>query len=92
MKNRIALFIAGCCALFLFSCIKSDNTEYELSRDCQILSFSLSNDSISEVSGVTFVIDQLTGHIYNIDSLPYGTQLNEKVICNAGISSAVMRC
>ena len=92
MKNRIALFIAGCCALFLFSCIKSDNTEYELSRDCQILSFSLSNDSISELSGVTFVIDQLTGHIYNIDSLPYGTQLNEKVICNAGISSAVMRC
>lgn len=92
MKNRIALFIAGCCALFLFSCMGSDETEYELSYDCQILSFSLSNDSISELKGVTFAIDQLTGYIFNIDSLPYGTKLDEKVICNVGISSAVMRC
>ena len=92
MKNRIALFIAGCCALFLFSCMDSDEIEYELSRDCQILSFSLSNDSIPELTGVTFAIDQLTGYIFNIDSLPYGTKLDEKVICKANLSSAVMRC
>lgn len=92
MKNRIALFIAGCCALFLFSCMDSDETEYELSRDCQILSFSLSNDSIPELRSVTFAIDQLTGYIFNIDSLPYGTKLDEKVICKANLSSAVMRC
>ena len=46
MKNRIVLFIAGCCALLLSSCLGSDDTQYELSKDCQILSFSLSNDSI----------------------------------------------
>ena len=42
MKNRIVLFIAGCCALLLSSCLGSDDTQYELSKDCQILSFSLS--------------------------------------------------
>ena len=46
MKNRIVLFIVGCCALFLASCINDEEVEYELSRDCQILSFSLSSDSI----------------------------------------------
>lgn len=33
MKNRIVLFIAGCCALLLSSCLGSDDTQYELSKD-----------------------------------------------------------
>ena len=52
MKNRIVLFIAGCCALLLSSCLGSDDTQYEWSKDCQILSFSLSNDSIPGLKDV----------------------------------------
>ena len=92
MKNRIVLFIAGCCALLLSSCLGSDETEYELSRDCQILSFSLSNDSIPELANVVFTIDQVTGHIFNIDSMPYGTKLDEKVICTVKLASTVYTC
>ena len=61
MKNRIVLFIAGCCALLLSSCLGSDDTQYELSKDCQILSFSLSNDSIPGLKDVVFTIDQVDG-------------------------------
>lgn len=92
MKNRIVLFIAGCCALLLSSCLGSDDNEYELSRDCQILSFSLSNDSIPGLSDVVFTIDQITGRIFNIDSMPYGTKLDEKVICTVRLASTVYSC
>lgn len=92
MKNRIVLFIAGCCALLLSSCLGSDDNEYELSRDCQILSFSLSNDSIPELKNVVFTIDQTTGRIFNIDSMPYGTKLDEKVICTVKLASTVYSC
>ena len=92
MKNRIVLFIAGCCALLLSSCLGSDDTQYELSRDCQILSFSLSSDSIPELEDVVFTIDQLTGRIFNIDSMPYGTKLDEKVICKVQLASTVYTC
>ena len=63
MKNRIVLFIAGCCALLLSSCLGSDDNDYELSKDCRILSFSLSNDSIPGLSKVVFTIDQISGRI-----------------------------
>lgn len=92
MKNRIVLFIAGCCALLLSSCLKSDDTQVELSRDCQILSFSLSNDSIPELANAVFTIDQVTGRIFNLDSLPYGTKLDEKVICTVKLASTVIGC
>ena len=92
MKNRIVLFIVGCCALFLASCINDEEVEYELSRDCQILSFSLSSDSIEGLSDVVFTIDQLTGRIFNQDSMPYGTVLNEKVICTVNFASTVAGC
>lgn len=92
MKNRIVLFIAGCCALLLSSCLGSDDNEYELSRDCQILSFSLSNDSIPELADVVFTIDQISGRIFNIDSMPYGTKLDEKVICKVRLASTVYTC
>ena len=76
MKNRIVLFIAGCCALLLSSCLGSDDTQYELSKDCQILSFSLSNDSIPGLKDVVFTIDQVDGKIFNIDSDRKSTRLN----------------
>lgn len=92
MKNRIVLFIAGCCALMLSSCLGSDDNNYELSRDCQILSFSLSSDSIPELKSVVFTIDQVTGRIFNADSMPFGTVLDEKVICNVKLASTVIGC
>ena len=81
MEKRIVLFIVGCCALLMFSCLDSNNTEYTVSRDCQIVSFSLSNDSIEGLEDVVFTIDQVGGYIFNSDSMPYGTVLNEKAIC-----------
>ena len=92
MKNRIVLFIAGCCALLLSSCLGSDDTQYEWSKDCQILSFSLSNDSIPGLKDVVFTIDQVDGKIFNIDSMPYGTKLDEKVICTVKLASTVYTC
>lgn len=46
MKNRIVLFVAGCIALFLSSCLNSDDQEYEIPKDCQITAFSVDHDSI----------------------------------------------
>lgn len=92
MKNKIVLFITGCCALVLSSCLGSNDTTYELSKDCEILTFYLSNDSIEGLSDVVFTIDQVSGRIFNADSMPYGTVIDEKVICNMTLASTVMSC
>ena len=84
MKNKLVLFITGCFALVLSSCLKSEDvTDIELVKNCQISSFKLSSDSISGLDTVKFTIDQLTGRIFNIDSLPFGTKI-EKVVCTMG--------
>lgn len=81
MKNRIVLFVAGCIALFLSSCLNSDEQNYELPTDCQITTFSLKSDSVPGLDTVKFVIDQVNEKIFNPDSLPFGTEV-EKVICS----------
>lgn len=82
MKNRIVLFVAGCIALFLSSCLNSDDQEYDVPKDCQLTSFYISHDSIlgGELDTVKFVIDQVNGKIFNPDSLPFGTEVG-KVVC-----------
>ncbi len=74
-----------CSASLMFSCLGS-NDEGEIDdwvlRNAQISSFSLSNDSIEGLSDVVFTIDQLNGQIYNKDSMPYGTVIDRKVMCN----------
>lgn len=82
MKNRIVLFVAGCIALLLSSCLGSDDNEYEIPKDCQITSFYVKHDSIlgGKLDTVKFVIDQVNGRIFNPDSLPFGTVI-EKVLC-----------
>lgn len=88
MKNKLVLFITGCFALVLSSCLKSEDiTSIELVKNCQIASFKLSSDSISGLDTVKFTIDQLTGRIFNIDSLPYGTEI-EKVYCTITAASS----
>ena len=49
--------------------------------------FSLSHDSVSGLDTVKFTIDQLTGRIFNIDSLPFGTKI-EKVVCKIGFANS----
>ncbi len=82
MKNRLKLFVAGCIALFLSSCLNSGDQDYDIPTDCQIMTFSVSHDSIlgGELDTVKFVIDQVNGRIFNPDSLPFGTEVG-KVVC-----------
>ena len=88
MKNRIVLFVAGCIALFLSSCLNSDDQEYEIPKDCQITAFSVDHDSIlgGKLDTVKFVIDQVNGRIFNPDSLPFGTEI-EKVVCTVSVAT-----
>lgn len=86
MKNRIVLFVAGCMALFLSSCLNSDEQDFDIPKDCQITSFSLKSDSVPGLDAVKFVIDQVNGHIFNPDSMPFGTEI-EKVICSINVAS-----
>lgn len=90
MKNRIVLFVAGWIALFLSSCLSSDDREYEMPTDCQITSFKVDHDSIlgGQLDTVKFVIDQINGQIYNPDSLPYGTEIG-KVLCSITFASGM---
>ena len=91
MKNKLVLFITGCFALVLSSCLKSEDvTDIELVKNCQISSFKLSSDSISGLDTVKFTIDQLTGRIFNIDSLPFGTKI-EKVVCTITVQPVAMQ-
>ena len=55
--------------------------------NAQISTFLLSNDSITGLSKVLFTIDQLNSKIYNRDSMPYGTVIEEKVMCNVSFDS-----
>ncbi len=81
MRNKIVLFITGCISIMLISCLDSDNyTDSIIIKDAQIRSFVLKHDSIAGLSKVFFTIDQLSGQIFNKDSLPYGTEL-DKVVC-----------
>ena len=67
MKNKLVLFITGCFALVLSSCLKSDEiVGVEAIKNCQIHTFSLSHDSVSGLDTVKFTIDQLTDG-FNID-------------------------
>lgn len=89
MKNRIVLMLAGCLVLLMSSCLSTDDVEaYDVTTNCQIASFSLANDSVSGLSDVHFTIDQLSGEIYNLDSMPYGTEI-EKVLCTLSYASSI---
>lgn len=75
------------------SCLGEGNQttldDWSLSN-AQIASFSLSNDSIAGLSSVIFTIDQMNGKIYNRDSMPYGTLIDEKVLCTMNFEMSVL--
>ncbi|MDR1406751.1 MAG: DUF6242 domain-containing protein [Tannerella sp.] len=82
-KIKLPLWLSGGIFLLLTSCLGDDAAieEWNLSN-CQISTFSLSSDSISDLANVKFTIDQVNGLIFNKDSMPYGTNILFKVICN----------
>ena len=83
MKNKIILLIAGCFLFMLSSCLKNNEWEsyYEVDKNTQIKTFSLTSDSVSALAKVAFTIDQINGRIMNLDSMEYGTKI-DRVICN----------
>jgi hypothetical protein len=79
-------------AFFMSSCLGNEGSKIEdwSQGNAQIATFSLSNDSIKGLSKVVFTIDQVNGKIYNRDSMPYGTVINEKVICTLSYEYAAI--
>jgi len=72
LKTGFYVLLAAFCLTCLFSCSgTADEIEYEISTDAQLISFSLSNDSLSVLATAKFSIDQVNSLIYNRDSLPY---------------------
>jgi hypothetical protein len=89
MKNDIVLFIVGCMMILMASCLGNDDTDTTAEiKDSQISSFVLSHDSVTGLGNVKFTIDQVNGYIFNMDSLPFGTQVN-KVVCTLTYRSGV---
>ena len=87
MKTKWIFFWTACLVGMLSSCLKTEEAiQIELTKNCQIKSFTLSSDSVAGLSSVKFTIDQLTGRIFNMDSLPYGTKI-EKVYCTLTTAS-----
>lgn len=81
MKNKILLFLTGAVFFVLSSCLNSDDTSVTVSlSDAQIASFKLANDSIEGIGDVVFTIDQIEGRIFNQDSMPFGTEINELLV------------
>ena len=83
-KYNWQLWMVGCWVFILSSClgIKEDFGDQWYQSNCLISSFSLQSDSVPLLENVKFTIDQINGLIYNKDSMPYGTEINWKVICN----------
>ncbi|MDH6534127.1 hypothetical protein M2101_000785 [Parabacteroides sp. PM5-20] len=83
MRNKIVLLLTGCLMWLMSSCLggSEENSDYEIPKNCQIISFKLENDSILGLGSTRFTIDQLHGRIFNMDSLAYGTAM-EKAICS----------
>lgn len=74
------LFLCFAIALIgLQSCWDDDEeVGYATYTDAQLLSVSISNDSVSGIAGTLFRIDQFNSLIYNPDSLDYGVELKYK--------------
>ena len=52
MKNKLVLFLVGCCVLALSSCLGNDEVETQTIKDPQVKAFSLKNDSVSGLNSV----------------------------------------
>ncbi|GHS94466.1 hypothetical protein FACS1894207_2730 [Bacteroidia bacterium] len=85
MSSKNGLIISSLLLIIslLTSCL--GNNEYDEipdMEDAEILSFSLSSDSVPALAKVVFSIDQERNQIYNYDSMAYLTEIKYKVIVN----------
>ncbi|MDR3266575.1 MAG: DUF6242 domain-containing protein [Tannerella sp.] len=76
--------LIGILSVMLTSCLGNNEYTYDEwgMKNAQIFSFYLSNDSIIGLSDVIFTVDQINGKIFNQDSMPFGTLIDEKVLCD----------
>jgi hypothetical protein len=83
-KIKLCGLLIGSALLMMVSCLRSDDVDISnwMLGNAQISSFSLSHDSIEGLSDVKFTIDQVNSLIFNKDSMPYGTAIDRKVICD----------
>jgi hypothetical protein len=82
LRNGFYVLLSSLFLTCLVSCLGgNDETDYIVSDDAQITSFSISHDSIAILAKMKFSIDQVgqEGKIYNYDSLPYLTNIYERV-------------
>jgi hypothetical protein len=74
--------------LLLHSCLSSTTTTY--STDGHVISFSLKSDSVPALKTAVFTIDETNGTIYNVDSLPYHTNVRQAIPVVTAYSTAAM--
>ncbi|MDR1631290.1 MAG: DUF6242 domain-containing protein [Dysgonamonadaceae bacterium] len=80
-KNGLIILSLFLVTGLLASCLGSNEyDEIPYTEDAEILSFSLSSDSVPTLSSVVFSIDQNRNLIYNYDSMAYLTEIKYKVI------------
>ena len=90
LRNKFHILCYLIVIPLFISCLgDSDPVEVIIPNDTEILSFSLSHDSISDLSQAKFSIDQRNNLIYNYDSLPYQTILPDSVIVKYATTSTI---
>ncbi|MDL2244444.1 DUF6242 domain-containing protein [Parabacteroides sp. OttesenSCG-928-J18] len=91
MKKNLVLLITGGFVWLMSSCLGDTSTtlEAEPAKDAQITEFTLESRVVEELSDVKFTIDQVNGLIFNLDSLPFGTDL-KMAICKLSHASTVL--
>ena len=81
LKNGSYLLSFSILIGLMASCLGNNYAEEDyLITDAELISFSLSTDSVPDLSNVIFSIDQRKGLIYNYDSMAYLTRIKDSVI------------
>jgi hypothetical protein len=90
LKTGLYILLSSLILTGMASCLGgSDDVEYITSTDAQILSFSISHDSVPVLAETRFSIDQEKSEIYNSDSLPYLTEVLPKAVVTFTMGSGV---
>ena len=84
LKRGVYLLSFSLLVSLMASCLGNgyNDDTYPLT-DAELISFSLSSDSVPDLAGVVFTIDQQRGDsglIFNYDSMAYETTIKDKVI------------
>ena len=81
LKNCFSSFLFITMLLGMVSCL-GNGPEYDdfTNTDAQIVSLNLSHDLIPELAKAKFTIDQVSGTIFNHDSLPYLTNITDSLL------------